>query len=190
MDWVRPYQDTWGKTQYPWFIFDIAANCFAEVTVSGENLLYYGGYTGKVFKLESGTNDDGAAFTSFYRSKVFDFGDLTVEKKFPHVEFSYENKGDWDLDIGFVADENAATQKILTQNMQSGIADAPRWDYVTWDNFSWAAESDSNKTRHVDLQGKTLYCTLSTDGLNEAWNMYWYVLHARGLSRTAKHRES
>jgi len=190
MDWSRPYEDLWGKTQYPWFITDIVANCFAEVTVSGENLLYHGDYAGKVHKDDTGTNDNGATFTSFYRSKVFDFGDLTIEKKYPHIEFSYENKGDWNLDIGLVADENAATQKILTQNMQSGITDSPRWDYVTWDNFSWSAESDSNKTRHVDLQGKTLYTTFSTDGLDEAWNVYWYVLHARPLFRSSRKRES
>jgi hypothetical protein len=191
MDWSRPYQDVWGRTQYPWFIYSISSNCFAEVTISGENLLYHGGYDGKVYKDDTGTNDNGAAFATFYRSKVFNFGDLTIEKKFPFIEFSYENKGDWDLNIGFMADENPATQKIITQNMQSGIeTSSPRWDYVTWDNFSWAEESDSNKSRHIDLQGKTLYVTMATQNVDEAWNMYWYVLHARPLFRTARKRES
>lgn len=190
MDYSRPYQDVWGETQYPWFIFDIAANCFAEVTVSGDNLLYHGDYAGKIHKDDTGTNDDGTTFRTHYRSKVFDFGDLTLEKKFTHFEFSFQDKGDYDLDVGFVVDENAATQKLITENMQNGITDAPLWGVVKWGSFTWASQADSNKTRHIDLQGKTLYVTMGTAGIDEAWNMYWYVLHARGLFRATRHRET
>lgn len=190
MDWSRPYQDAWGITQYPWFIFDIAANCFAEVTVSGQALLYHGNYAGKIFKDDTGTSDNSAAFRTHYRSKVFDYGDLTIEKKHTHIEMSYENQGDYNLDISFVADENANTQKVITENLQGGVSGAPLFDVAIFDTDSFASVSDSNKTRHIDLQGKTIYATFGTDGVDEEWNMFWYTLHARGLGRAARKRES
>lgn len=190
MDWSRPYQDSWGAQQFPWFIYDIVANCFAEVTISGENLLYHGDYSGKVHEDDTGTNDNGAAFRSFYKSKNFDLGDLTIEKKFPSVELSYANNGDYNLDISFVCDENAASQKVITQNMSNGVVSGALFDVAVFDTDVFASQTDSNKTRHVDLMGKTIYTTFGTDGLDEAWLMYWYALHARGLSRGSRHRES
>lgn len=189
MDYSRPYEDTWGRVQYPWFIFDIAVNCFAEATVAGENILYHGNYAGKIFKDDTGTNDDGSAFRSHYRSKNYNFGDLTIDKKFPNIVFSYQNKGDWDLDMSFIADENAATQKIIQQNMQGGVTSMPLWDRIKWDNFDWATETDSDKTRDLNMMGKTLYCSFGTDGKDEAWNMYWYTLHMRALGRSSVKRE-
>lgn len=189
MDYSRPYQDSWGLTQYPWFIYDISANCFAEVTVSGEDLLYHGNYAGKMFKDDTGTIDDATAFRSYYRSKNYDFGDLTLDKKFPNITFSYQNKGDWDLSMTFVADENVATQKTILHNMQEGVTGVPLWDRITWDNFNWSSETDSDKVRDINLMGKTLYCSFGTDGANEAWNMYWYTLHMRSLGRGSVKRE-
>lgn len=190
MDWTRSYEDIWGVVQYPWFIYDIGANCFAEVTVTGEQLLYHGNYFGKIFENDTGTSDNNASFRTYYRGKTFDFEDLTIEKKFPHIEMAYENKGDYDLDMSFVVDENAATQKSITQNMSDGVIGGALFDVAIFDTDVFASETNSNKSRHIDMQGKTLYLTMGTDGVDEAWNMFWYVLHARALSRTSKKRES
>ena len=190
MDWSRPYQDIWGRQQYPWFITDIAANCFAEVTVLGENLLYHGDYAGKVHEDDTGTNDNGASFRTHYRSKTFNFGDLTIEKKFPYLEFSFEEQGDYNLDMSFVADENANTQKVISQNMQGGVGSSPLFDVAVFDTDSFAAVTNADTARHIDLQGKTIYTTFSTDGVDENWKLFWYVLHARGLARTSRKRES
>jgi hypothetical protein len=190
MDWSRPYQDKWGARQYPWFIYSIGANCFAEINSGGQTYLYHGGYVGKLYKDDYGTNDNGAAFVSSYKSKMWDFGDLTLEKKFSNMEMSYENKGDWDLDIGFMCDGNSNTQNLITQSMLGGQGAHTLWDRFKWDEAEWSSESDADTSRHIDRIGKVLELTMGTDGVDEAWNMLYFTIHAKPLRRSSRSRES
>lgn len=190
MDWSRPYQDKWGKQQYPWFIYDISANCFAQVSVAGEDLLYHGNYKGRMFKDDTGTSDASVAIRHHYRSKSYDFGDPTKEKKFTDIEFSYQNKGDWDLDVSFVVNNNADTQKIVTQNMQEGVTDAPLFGVAVFGADSFAAVTNADVVHSISRMGKTMYVTMGTDGADEAWNVYNYILHSRMLGRAHRTYEA
>lgn len=183
MDWSRPYQDKFGKLQYPWFIYSIGANAFAEVNISGQDLLYHGDYAGRMHKDDTGTNDNGSLFISSYKSKFISHGDPTVEKKWSKFAFSYENKGSWNLDIAFVADNNANTQKITTQSMSGGIGGQALFDVAIFDVDSFSSESDADVSHDIDRQGKTLQITLGTDGLDESWLVHSYSLQAKALRR-------
>jgi len=189
MDWSRPYRDIWGKLQYPWFIYTIAANCFAEVSVSGDNLLYHGGYLGLMYKNDSTTADNGVAFIASYKSKRFSLGDPTLEKKFDWFSMAYDNKGDWDLGIQFILDDNALTEKNITQNMEGGLGSQPLFDVAKFDVDSFASESDSDVTHDIGRQGKTIQLTMSTSGLDEAWVVHDYTIHAKPLRRARRTRE-
>lgn len=191
MDYSRPYQDRWGKIQYPWFIYSIGANCFAEIYTSGKAWLYSGGYTGKMYKQDSGTNDDGVAFNTTYKSKVFSHGDTSLEKKYGRFLLSYENKGNWDLDISFVCDGNAATQKSITQNMLGGSGYNTLWDVALWDVDYFSSETDIDIGRDIDRQGKLIQVSFGTDGLDESWRIYSYTILTKGLYRgNVRSRES
>lgn len=190
MDWARPYKDRWGKLQYPWFIYSIAANAFAEIDTGGQDFLYHGGYVGKVYKNDTGTNDDGSAFSPTYKSKRVSFGDPTIEKKYKKIEFSFNNKGDWDLTLNFLIDNNAATEKITTQNMLGGVGDLPLFDTAIFDTDSFGAISDADVSLDIDRQGKFIQVSLGTTGLDEAWLVRYYTLLAKPLRRGSRTRES
>jgi len=189
MDWSRPYADIWGKTQYPWFIYSIGANCFAEVTVSGKAWLYHGGYTGKVYKNDTGTSDDGSAFSATYNKKLISHGDPTLEKKYDYLTLACESKGDWDLAIQFICDGNASTEKNINQSMLSGIGTLILWDNFNWDEANWSSESDIGVTREISRQGKVFDISIGTTGLNEAWLLYYFVIQAKPLRRAIRTRE-
>jgi len=189
MDWSRPYLDKWGKTQYPWFIYSIGANCFAEVSVSGEALLYHGGYTGLMYKDNTGTNDNGSAFSSTYKNRVESHGDRSLEKKYGRFEYSFVNKGDWDLTMSFVVDENASTEKILTQNMNSGVGFQSLFDVAKFDEDYFATEECGYKTKDIMRQGKTIQASFGTTALDAAWLMYYYIIHAKPLRRVSRTSE-
>jgi len=190
MDWNRPYQDKFGKLQYPWFIYSIAANAFAEVDTAGQDLLYHGGYVGKVYKNDTGTNDDGAAFNTNYSSKRLSHGDPTIEKKYNKIEFSYDNAGDWNLNINFVIDNNAATEKTVTQNMLGGVGVFALFDVAKFDEDSFAVESDAEVSHEISRQGKLIQVSMGTTGLDEAWLVRYYALLAKALRRVSRSRES
>jgi hypothetical protein len=190
MDWSRPYADKWGKIQFPWFIYSIGANCFAEVTVSGQSKLYHGGYTGKMYKNDVGTNDNGVAFNSTYKSRLNSFGDPTLEKKFENMALSYQRKGDWNLNIQVVCDGNANTEKNIEQNMLGGLGYQTLWDNFNWDEGYWSSESDIDTTREICRQGKQIQVSMGTTGLDESWLVYMYGINAKGLRRGIRTRES
>ena len=191
MDYNRPYRDKWGRLQYPWFVFSIAANCFAEIYLSGKAYLYHGGYVGKMYKNDSGTNDDGSAFNSIFKSKQFSHGDTTLEKKYSKLLLSYDNKGDYDLSINIVCDDNANTQKQVLQNMTGGAGYNTLWDVGMWDVDYWSSETDIDVGRDIDRTGKIIQLTMSTDGLDEAWNMRNFTVLAKPLRRgVVRTRES
>jgi hypothetical protein len=190
MDWSRPYQSKWGKTRYPWFIYSIGANCFAEVTLSGKAWLYHGGYTGLMYKDDTGTNDNGAAFSNAYASKKISHGDPTLEKKYENINLALESKGDWDMSIQIVCDGNAATEKTITQSMLAGIGTQTLWDNFYWDTGYWASVSDIDITREIRRQGKVIQVRFGTTGTDEAWNMFHYSLLSRPLRRGIRNRES
>lgn len=190
MDWERPYRDKWGKLQYPWFIHSIAANAFAEIDISGQDLLYHGGYVGKVYKNDTGTNDDGSAYSPTYKSKRISHGDPTLEKKYTKLEFSYDNKGDWDLLINFIIDNNAATEKNTSQNMLGGVGGLPLFDVAKFDEDSFAVESDADVSHQIDRQGKFIQTTLGTTELDEAWLVRYFAILAKALRRGSRTRES
>lgn len=192
MDYDRPYQDKFGKRQYPWFIYSIGANCFAEINLSGRALLYHGGYVGKMYLDDIGTNDNGVAISSNYRSKNYSFDDPTIEKKYDDIELSYESKGDWDLAMSFIVDNNASTQKIVNQSMLAGVGlNSPRFDdgVSKFDQISFPTEANGYTRRDIMRQGKRIYMQAGTMGLDEAWNLFTYTLHAKPLGRPMRTRE-
>ena len=73
------------------------ANCYAVVTVSGAERIYFGDYAGYVYRADTTTNDNplgvATAIDGYYYTKWFNFGDLVDQKGVPHVTiyFQYTN---------------------------------------------------------------------------------------------------
>jgi hypothetical protein len=190
MDYSRPYLDSWGKMQFPWFIYSIAANCLAEIKVSGKCWLYHGAYTGLMYKDDNGTNDNGSAFSSTYRSKKLSLGDPTLEKKFDYMALSYPYQGSWNLSVNLVCDGNAMTEKSFNESMDGGLGSQTLWDNFKWDEANWSGESDIDSIREIRRQGKLIQVAFGTTGLNESWLVYNYSLHAKAIGRGIRKRES
>lgn len=183
MDWSRPYQDKFGKVQFPWFVFTISANVLAAVTESGANLLYHGDYAGQLHKNDIGTNDNGSAFRAAYKSKLISAGDPTLTKKYTKIMFTYDNKGSHDLDISLVMDGNASTQKTIQQSMSGGVGASSLFGIAKFDEDFFSSDDDVDVGRDIDRVGKLIEVNFATDGLNEAWNIRNFTLLGKALRR-------
>ncbi len=190
MDWSRPYSDKWGKLQFPWFIYSIGANCFAEVTVSGKAWLYHGGYTGLLYKNDTGTNDNGSTTSPTYVSKRISHGDFTLEKKYENISLGLARKGDWNLNIQITCDGNSATEKNISQNLLEGLGYQSLFDVAKFDEDYFSSESDMDTTRDIRRQGKVIQTRFGTTGLDEEFLIYHYAINAKPLKRGIRSRES
>jgi hypothetical protein len=190
MDYSRPYIDKWGKTQFPWFIYSIGANCFAEMNISGKAWLYHGDYVGKIQKDDTGTNDNGSAFKPTYISKQISHGESTLEKKYESINLNLARKGDWNLNIQIICDGNSGTEKDITQNLLSGLGYRSLFDVAKFDEDYFSSESDMDATREIRRQGKVIQVSMGTTGLDESWLIYMYSILSRAIQRGIRTRES
>jgi len=71
------------------------ANCYAIVFTSGEERIYFGDYSGYVYRADTGANDNPAgtstAIDAYYYTKWFDYGDIVNQKGTPQVYIYYLN---------------------------------------------------------------------------------------------------
>lgn len=190
MDWSRPYADKWGKTQFPWFIYSIGANCFAEMNISGKAWLYHGGYSGLIFKDDTDTSDNEVVFTPTYVSKKISHGAPVMEKKYENMNLSFARKGDWNLNIQIICDGNSATGKDISQNMLAGLGYQSLFDVAKFDEDYFSSESDMDITREIRRQGKVIQIRMGTTGLDESFLIYHYSLQSRPMQLGIRTRES
>ena len=182
-DYSRPYLDKFQKLQYPWFVFNFGANCFAEIAISQRKLVYFGGYVGKMYQHDSGTNYGGSAINNRYYSKHDSHGDPSIEKKYSKFIVAYHNKGDYPLNIAFTVDRNSDSVKRITQTMLGGQGVNTLWDNFSWDEDNWSDADDTDVGRDIDRVGKLLQCDFGTSSLDNDWSIDYYITMAKALSK-------
>lgn len=101
-----------------------------------EGDIYFGGTDGKVFKAETGTDDDGAAITATGQMAWNYFGDRTRLKRFNDARPLFELETDATTDIALLVDfdTNPAFSPMLLDVIEESGA---IWDVAVWDVAIW-----------------------------------------------------
>jgi len=86
---------TWDSHNNAWSYYKgHNANCFAIVYVSGQERVYFGDYSGFVYRADTGTNDNpegtATAINAYYYTKWFNFDDLIDKKGVPNSTIYYQ----------------------------------------------------------------------------------------------------
>lgn len=84
--------DTYNKA---WSVYKgHNANCFAVIYSDGEERVYFGDYSGYVYRADIGTEDNPAtvetAIDAYYYTKWFNFDDLVELKGVPHIVLYFQ----------------------------------------------------------------------------------------------------
>lgn len=128
------------------------ANAFARVVVSGEERVYFGDYSGYVYRADTGLDDYPAntltAIDSYFKTRWFDYGDLSDVKGLPHLTIFYQQSTailtvaySYDLEDG----------DVYTRTLDTSTSGAV-WDSAVWDVDQWAGTGGS--FYRFDLTGR------------------------------------
>lgn len=150
--------------------------------------LFFGGNDGKIFKMDTGTNDNGAAISFEAEKTGLYFGDSRVFKSprefealleitknlTAYLEWSFGTAG---LNVGFLSETITLTTQVTFWG--SGVAGTdPQWDVSYWD----ASGQELFKSRNLKGRGKVMNIRLrhaTTDALMRF--PYWIIgLHFQG----------
>ena len=74
--------------------------------------------------------------------------------------------------------------------MLSGLGYQSKFNVAKFDEDYFSSESDSDRTRYIGRQGKSIQVSFGTTGLDEEFLIYNYTLHAKGMRRAIRTRES
>ena len=122
-----------------------------------------------MYKDDTGTNDDNTAISATYVSHLKSLGQPTLDKKFQNLALSYARKGDWDLQATLTFDGNAATEKVISENMLGGLGFRSLFDVDKFDEANFSSESDIDTTRHIDRMGKSVEISFGLSSLEESF---------------------
>lgn len=141
------YNDASASTDYPnmfadyyrsrkaWLRGNLSAYCMAICDGKDDTGYMYAGDTtsGYVYRIDTGTNDDGSAIESYFETKAYDFGIVDVKKIHATVYMSSYPAGNWSVTLTqFVDFDATGTNFTVSQYITGAIWDTSIWDVDVW----------------------------------------------------------
>ena len=148
---------TWNSDLNAYSVYKgINANCFARVYASGQERIYFGDYSGYVYRMDTGTDDYPAnsvtAIDGYYYSKWFDYGDLISKKATPEVKF-YHQITDCSLTFAYSYNFESSDQYSQIVDLAGGSA---VYDTAVYDTDTYANEGGAVKRRDLTGRGEVV----------------------------------
>jgi len=155
------YNNAWG------YYKGHNANCFAIVTTNGQERVYFGDYSGYVYRADSGTNDNPAgvstAIDAYYYTKWFNFDDLVNKKGVPQAVVYYQLANathtlaySWDFSSG---DDYSLTISANTSSSVYGTA--------LYDEGTFASAGGDEVRKDLTGRGRVIRLKFANGNLSE-----------------------
>lgn len=161
-------QITWDSLNNAFSVLKgLNANCFARVYNSGVEQIFFGDYSGFVYQMDNGANDNpsgvATAIDAYYYTKWFDFGDMLSKKAVPQVSIYYEfNTGT--LTFAYSYDFETTDQYTQTFSTSAG---ASLYGTAVYDTDTYAGSGGTVAPRHLTGRGKVIRFKFANSNLSE-----------------------
>jgi hypothetical protein len=139
----------------------------------GEDIIYFGDYTGFVYEYPSGTSDAGTAIDMFYTTKQFRFPEVKQNKTFKVMNVFIKQAGDYNLNVevrqDFIGTGTSQAVNLSSTDSSFGTAvygiDAyggeniiiGRLEYNLEGQFFQIEYSNSNLDEPIEVRGNNVY---------------------------------
>lgn len=122
-------------TREAWLRGNMSANCMCINDGEDDNGYMYIGSptTGRIYRIDTGTSDDGTAIDSYFITRAFDLGIVDRRKIFNSAYLSCYPSGDWNATLTEMIDFDATG----TNHNVSQTAGGAVWDTGVWDTDVW-----------------------------------------------------
>jgi hypothetical protein len=155
-----------------WSVYKgINANCFARVYSSGNERIYFGDYSGFLYRMEDGDNDNPSgvetAIDAYWYSKWFDYGDLLSKKAVPQVNIYYQyNTGS--LTFAYSYDFETDDQYSQSFSMSAGGA---VYGTAVYDTDVYTGVGGAVKPRHLTGRGRVIRFKFANSSVDETFTV-------------------
>jgi hypothetical protein len=166
-----------GNGKFVWWMFDNATAQAMGIMRSSSltDEWWTGDNQSRLFLQDSGTNDDGVAFTQVGYQKSFDFKKPNKDKRLHECRYIVDASGNWDLKVEHDIDLKGVASN--TTNLSLYIP-ATQWGGFTWGNAKWAGTAGTLQSRKKfasTLRGRFIQHRFSVSGLDKYFRLYRYM---------------
>lgn len=142
----------WGD-----YYFDEREEYFDDITfVSSAPIFIYGGYDGYVRICDSGTTDDGTAFTRIFRAKRLNFKQPSISKRLWKQQFWFQQDANGSVSLSIYVDDNNSATGIDTMSLLDATRDIVKLN-VTCDLRGQDFQVELSSTSYFSLLGFISY---------------------------------
>lgn len=163
---------TWNTVKNSFSVYSgIAANVITTFTVNNDERLYFGDYSGYVYRADYGTNDYplgvATAINKYFYTKWYNFGNIMEKKGVPHIRLFYQVASST-IAIGYGYDLESSDQ--FSQNIYIGTS-GDVYGSATYGVSHYATAGGAVK--RIDLTGRGVLMRLhiSNNTLDETFQI-------------------
>lgn len=164
------------KGKFVWWIFDnITAQSMGIIRNSSlVDEWWTGDASARVFQQDSGTNDNGAAFTQNAYSKAFDFKKPNTDKRLHECRFIVDASGNWNLTSLIDFDIQGAEGNTKSLSLYAG---GSLWASMIWGVETWGVQSIlSPRKKYVSTaRGRLIQFRFRVSTIDQFFRLYRYM---------------
>jgi len=178
--WVMDYSVGFSFIRYSYALpFNVG---FLFEKSNGTFKPYVGDYAGKVHQLDQGTNDNGTAISSYYRSPDIFQTSYGMKTNWFEMEMRGNTGSTFQsVKVDFLLDASGSISKTDSVILFDPSFANAKWGQVTWGNFKWASKSSVTKTTEIGLDSKTLGIKISNSNIDEDFTLEGFSIAAEKL---------
>jgi len=165
-----------GNGKFVWWMFDnITAQTMGIMRNSSlVDEWWTGDNQSRVFLQDSGTNDNGSAFTQNAYHKAFDFKKPNLDKRLHECRYILDASGNWVLNVSQDIDMSDAPSASTTLSLyQPGSL----WGTMVWGVDRWATQGtlQTRKKFASTLRGRFIQHRFSMSTKDQFFRLYRYM---------------
>lgn len=143
-----------------------------------DGTILFGSDNGKIYTMDSGTSDDGAAIPFEVEKTGIYFGNPKINKAVKEMEMYLEATADLTATLEYDYGISGSTSQVQSESITI-TTDASPWDTSPWDTSSWDANGQLTYSTHNLLgRGKLMNIKLKHSTLNALLSFPYWILSA------------
>lgn len=162
----------WDSFNNAWSVYKgHNANCFAILNTSGQERIYFGDYSGFVYRADTGTNDNPSgtetAIDAYWYSKWIDYEDIVNSKGVPHTYVYYLNNNAT-MTFTYAYDFEDSDQYTQTFSTATGSS---LYGTAVYDTDVYGGTGGSVRRRDMTGRGRVIRLGFKNSTLSESFRI-------------------
>lgn len=165
-----------SKGKFVWWMFDNMTAQSMNIMRNGAlvDQWWTGDTSARLFLQDTGTHDNGSAFTQQAFSKAFDWKKPNRDKRLHEARFNIDASGNWNLNVSVDVDLQDSPVQVGTLSLYAG---GSLWGSMIWAQALWGVVTSlwPRLKFASTLRGRNIQFRFEVSTINQFFRLYKYI---------------